>query len=130
MGESLQPLSAEPVSEAPPAAPPAIHSPPMGQPSLGSMQHGAGCEPCAFAYKPDGCKKGFLCKFCHLCPRGEIKQRKREKKIHRAELKNKTKERSLQTSSAVAAQTYSRSELPLDSWEVAHEAMDSAASDH
>eukprot|EP00441_Pelagodinium_beii_P039517 CAMPEP_0197637990 /NCGR_PEP_ID=MMETSP1338-20131121/13040_1 /TAXON_ID=43686 ORGANISM="Pelagodinium beii, Strain RCC1491" /NCGR_SAMPLE_ID=MMETSP1338 /ASSEMBLY_ACC=CAM_ASM_000754 /LENGTH=274 /DNA_ID=CAMNT_0043210491 /DNA_START=286 /DNA_END=1110 /DNA_ORIENTATION=- len=38
------------------------------------------CSPCAyFLYKKDGCHQGQNCSFCHLCARGEIKRRKRQK---------------------------------------------------
>lgn len=38
------------------------------------------CRPCAYhVYKPDGCRWGDQCEFCHLCTRGEIKKRKKEK---------------------------------------------------
>lgn len=47
--------------------------------SAGSIGHEAGyCKPCAFLWK-DGCKDGAACDFCHLCPPGEQKRRKREK---------------------------------------------------
>lgn len=43
-------------------------------------KHFAGtCQPCAYYYKPDSCKWGAKCDFCHLCPDGEIKARKKEK---------------------------------------------------
>ncbi|CAE8605150.1 unnamed protein product [Polarella glacialis] len=51
---------------------------PAGLPSQGSVGHWQGrCKPCAFLY--EGCENGFLCEFCHLCPPGEIKRRKRLK---------------------------------------------------
>lgn len=38
------------------------------------------CKPCAYhVYKPDGCRAGDDCQFCHLCTRGELKRRKRER---------------------------------------------------
>jgi hypothetical protein len=38
------------------------------------------CVPCAyFWYKKDGCRKADTCPFCHLCGKGEIKRRKRER---------------------------------------------------
>lgn len=37
------------------------------------------CSPCAYYYKPDSCRQGAQCEFCHLCPKGEIKLRKKEK---------------------------------------------------
>lgn len=38
------------------------------------------CRPCAyFVNKGDGCRWGGNCKFCHLCPPGALKKKKREK---------------------------------------------------
>jgi len=38
------------------------------------------CTPCNyFYYKTDGCREGKDCQFCHLCPKGEIKKRKKER---------------------------------------------------
>jgi len=37
------------------------------------------CQPCAyFALRADGCRRGKLCEFCHLCDKKEIKRRKRQ----------------------------------------------------
>lgn len=54
-------------------------------PSIGSAAHASRrCKPCAFTHK-EGCQSGFECRFCHLCPPGEKKQRKKERKeIRRA----------------------------------------------
>lgn len=48
----------------------------------GSEAHVLGqCIPCAyFWHKGDGCRLGESCKFCHLCKKGEIKKRKKERK--------------------------------------------------
>lgn len=44
----------------------------------GSALHYYGaCKPCAFLY--EGCMNGMDCQFCHLCPPGELKRRKRVK---------------------------------------------------
>jgi len=49
-------------------------------PSVGSAQHSVGsCSPCAWFWKPVGCQKSDNCDFCHLCPEGELKRRKRQK---------------------------------------------------
>lgn len=49
--------------------------------SLGSEKHSLGtCEPCVWYWKPEGCSRGNDCGYCHLCPEGEIKQRKKQKK--------------------------------------------------
>lgn len=38
------------------------------------------CTPCNyFLYKTDGCRQGSQCAFCHICPKGEIKKRKKDK---------------------------------------------------
>jgi hypothetical protein len=48
--------------------------------SQGSRLHVTGqCRPCAWYYKPQGCKNRQDCSYCHLCPEGELKQRKKEK---------------------------------------------------
>lgn len=54
--------------------------------SAGSQLHGtvaadgqAGCQPCAWFFKDAGCHNGTACRFCHLCPKGEMKTRKRQK---------------------------------------------------
>lgn len=53
----------------------------LGMTSLGSKDHGTGrCRPCGFLYKDaNGCQNGADCPFCHMCPPGEIKRRKKEK---------------------------------------------------
>lgn len=49
-------------------------------PSMGSAQHGAGkCSPCAWFWKPRGCASGPACDYCHLCPEGELKSRRKAK---------------------------------------------------
>lgn len=56
-------------------------SPARVVPSRGSAVHRAGrCEPCAWFWKPEGCKNGPACGRCHLCPPGEVKARKKAKK--------------------------------------------------
>merc|ERR1712211_96285 len=57
---------------------PACGSP--GCPSVGSAGHHLGlCKPCDFMYRTN-CRAGASCKFCHLCPPGEIRNRKKQKK--------------------------------------------------
>jgi len=60
------------------------------QASHGSLLHdGRGsCKPCAWNWKPSGCSKGKLCKFCHTCDADQIK---RKKKQRIAQLKNEKK---------------------------------------
>jgi len=46
----------------------------------GSSRHDSGhCKPCAWYWKPGGCRNGEECGYCHLCPVDEIKKRKRAK---------------------------------------------------
>jgi len=48
--------------------------------SRGAANHGTGeCKPCAWFWKEQGCLHGQECGFCHLCPREEIKARRRAK---------------------------------------------------
>lgn len=49
-------------------------------PSLGSELHSSGeCKPCAWFWKASGCASGEDCDYCHLCPAGELKKRKKAK---------------------------------------------------
>jgi hypothetical protein len=49
-------------------------------PSMEERHKQGTCKPCAyFLYKADGCRNENDCEFCHLCRRGEIKKRKKEK---------------------------------------------------
>jgi hypothetical protein len=47
--------------------------------SEGSSCHPHDCKPCAWYHHARGCQRGADCEFCHLCPAGEIKRRKKEK---------------------------------------------------
>jgi len=54
--------------------------------SVGSAEHGKtgpdgspACQPCAWFYKDNGCKNGQTCRYCHICPNGELKNRKKMK---------------------------------------------------
>mmetsp|Transcript_50416 Transcript_50416/g.109502 ORF Transcript_50416/g.109502 Transcript_50416/m.109502 type:complete len:486 (+) Transcript_50416:71-1528(+) len=58
----------------------------QGLPSLGSEPHGIVgedgqliCQPCAWFYKESGCRNAMSCRYCHLCPQGELKNRKKLK---------------------------------------------------
>jgi len=54
---------------------------PDGLPSRGSTLHDVGgCQPCAWFWKPGGCKNDQECSRCHACPEGELKLRRRAKK--------------------------------------------------
>jgi len=49
-------------------------------PSKGSNMHGTGkCRPCAWFWKPTKCQSGVECNYCHMCPEGELKNRKKLK---------------------------------------------------
>jgi len=57
-----------------------------GSLSVGSQLHGtlgpdgqAVCQPCAWFYKDTGCQNKASCRYCHLCPQGELKNRKKQK---------------------------------------------------
>eukprot|EP00930_Biecheleria_cincta_P040715 TRINITY_DN2788_c0_g1_i3.p1 TRINITY_DN2788_c0_g1~~TRINITY_DN2788_c0_g1_i3.p1 ORF type:complete len:310 (-),score=36.75 TRINITY_DN2788_c0_g1_i3:485-1414(-) len=48
--------------------------------SPGSRHDLTACRPCAYFYgKEDGCRQGDTCPFCHLCPPGMIKEKKKQK---------------------------------------------------
>ncbi|CAJ1344905.1 unnamed protein product [Effrenium voratum] len=48
--------------------------------SHGSAMHGTGaCKPCAWFWKPGSCQNKENCSYCHLCPEGELKARKKAK---------------------------------------------------
>ena len=50
------------------------------EPSRGADEHVKGtCKPCAWYHHAEGCRHGSECEFCHMCPVGEIKKRKKEK---------------------------------------------------
>lgn len=51
-----------------------------GAVSQGSAVHDAGtCSPCAWFWKRRGCFLGSACDYCHQCPAGELKRRKKNK---------------------------------------------------
>ncbi|CAE7472296.1 GekBS024P [Symbiodinium natans] len=54
--------------------------PPVNTPSHGSTLHAEGnCKPCAWFWKPGSCQNGKDCMHCHLCPKDELKMRKKAK---------------------------------------------------
>lgn len=58
---------------------------PIGLRSRGSLLHALGqCKPCAWFWKPQGCHNEQNCQHCHLCPEGELKERKKAKRQNRA----------------------------------------------
>jgi len=49
-------------------------------PNRGSALHMSGmCQPCAWFWKPVGCQSSSECNFCHICPDGVLKVRKKTK---------------------------------------------------
>lgn len=55
-------------------------APGEAKPKQGTSMHGHGiCKPCAWFWKPVGCQADSNCKYCHLCPEGELKNRKKDK---------------------------------------------------
>lgn len=49
-------------------------------PSQGSALHVTGnCHPCAWFWKSVMCRKAQECHYCHLCPNGELKRRRKAK---------------------------------------------------
>jgi len=80
-------LSAAPTPAPAPAEPKAPRGfcPSGATTSLGSTAHGElvegqpKCQPCAWFYKETGCLNGGGCRYCHLCPYGELKNRKKQK---------------------------------------------------
>jgi hypothetical protein len=57
-----------------------VPSIPSTHSSIISSDHAQGaCKPCAWYHHPGGCKNGSSCGFCHQCPPGELKRRKKEK---------------------------------------------------
>jgi hypothetical protein len=65
----------------------------LGLWSVGSAQHSVGnCKPCAFLWKDEnGCASGTSCVFCHMCPPGEKKRRRKEKLAARTMRRNTLK---------------------------------------
>lgn len=48
--------------------------------SKGSIFHDLGdCKPCAWFHHREGCHTGVDCDFCHACPSGELRKRKKER---------------------------------------------------
>lgn len=44
------------------------------------VRHSSGqCRPCAWFWRTQGCHNGDNCGYCHLCPEGELKSRKKTK---------------------------------------------------
>jgi hypothetical protein len=57
-------------------------------PSKGSALHSVGkCVACAWFWKSQGCQNDTECQYCHLCPQGEIRRRR---KLKNAEIRSKS----------------------------------------
>lgn len=55
--------------------------------SMGSSLHHLGtCVPCAWFWKEQGCTNAATCRRCHLCPPGEVKNRKKQKMAAKREV--------------------------------------------
>mmetsp|Transcript_29123 Transcript_29123/g.61890 ORF Transcript_29123/g.61890 Transcript_29123/m.61890 type:complete len:673 (+) Transcript_29123:108-2126(+) len=77
--EEVQQVFAVPRLVLPPGLNEVAEVPP---PPLGSLMHGTGqCIPCVWHWKPQGCQRGLDCGYCHLCPEGEVKVRKKAKML-------------------------------------------------
>lgn len=69
-------LATTPPTSSVPAA--AVQEPEEGQEKA---KHGAGsCRPCAWFWKEVGCSSGKDCEYCHVCPKGALKARKKVKR--------------------------------------------------
>jgi len=67
---------------------------PEGITSIGALGHDTNtCKPCAWNWKPGGCMKERNCSFCHLCEKGELKRRRKERVavLRKSEKENKQK---------------------------------------
>jgi len=66
-------------TESPVEPPPGLLPQSLGNAqSAGSVLHGTGnCRPCAWFWKPVGCQSGHNCAYCHECPEGAVKARKK-----------------------------------------------------
>lgn len=78
-----QPIATSPISQQPASAGSKVVAPyelRQPEPSIGSKEHGTGqCRPCAWFWKPQGCANASDCRHCHMCPEGELKNRKKDK---------------------------------------------------
>lgn len=58
----------------------------------GSQHDSSACKPCAYFFgKEDGCRWGDTCRFCHLCPPGMLKLKKKKKIQMLKELRRRQK---------------------------------------
>lgn len=62
------------------SAPSIVLTSPFKHFTMTEMHDRGHCNPCAYLYtKRDGCRLGAECKFCHLCPADELKNRKKQR---------------------------------------------------
>lgn len=99
---------------------------PVAGPSLPTASSGSalhrtgGCQPCAWYWKPVGCLKGLECLYCHMCPQGELKHRRKEKvalirkglATPQGRLKRGERERELEGFKVTVKNTFIHVELP------------------
>jgi len=54
--------------------------------SEGANRHfGSECRPCAWNWRPSGCENGSACNFCHLCPDGALREKRKQTERRRKE---------------------------------------------
>jgi hypothetical protein len=82
--------------------------------SVGSATHFAGdCKPCAWRWKTGGCANKLSCRFCHICPDGALKKRRRAKlqdvkeAARSAAAQKEAQEQALKAAAAQRKQKYS-----------------------
>jgi hypothetical protein len=82
-------------------------------PTIGSALHSRGeCRPCGFFWKPSGCHFGPNCHYCHLCPEGELKARKKAK-LALIRSGNSSEEITAGAAGEASDKTVSRTKVPL-----------------
>jgi hypothetical protein len=66
------------------------------------------CKPCAWLFKEGGCTNARNCKYCHLCPEGELKTRKKKKLagIREAEREQKAQEEEISKAATITASEF------------------------
>lgn len=63
-----------------PSMPAAAAADTTSSPESPTPVHASGqCRPCAWFWRQQGCKNGDACGYCHKCPEGELKARKKNK---------------------------------------------------
>jgi len=87
--------------------------------SVGSGMHFAGdCKPCAWRWKTGGCANKLSCRFCHICPDGALKKRRRAKlqdvkeAARIAAAKKEEQEQALKAAAAQRKQKYNSFKKP------------------